>query len=160
MTGGQMAPTTLPGQVTQTSPTGRDVSKAGLPIRVCELLAAIDGTGYVERVAVNSVANVKKAKAAIKKAFANQVAGKVAETINPEEQVKKLIDKCTTPTTDGICECVANSIVANLTPEQWKIVNHHLFDARRNVSTSEFLLKNPWIIPKLAAPYAKCSDKK
>ncbi|MCL1786233.1 MAG: hypothetical protein FWG39_03760 [Alphaproteobacteria bacterium] len=90
----------------------------------------------------------------------SEVAGKVVEAISPEEQVKKLIDKCTTPTTDGICECVANAIVANLTPEQWKIVNHHLFDARRSVSTSEFLLKNPWIIPKLAAPYAKCSDKK
>ncbi|MFV0400097.1 MAG: thiamine pyrophosphate-dependent enzyme [Oscillospiraceae bacterium] len=76
MTGGQMAPTTLPGQVTQTSPYGRDVSTAGYPIRVCEMLATLDGTEYVERVAVNSVPAIRKAKKAIKKAFENQVEGK------------------------------------------------------------------------------------
>ncbi|MCL2084815.1 MAG: thiamine pyrophosphate-dependent enzyme [Oscillospiraceae bacterium] len=75
MTGGQMAPTTMPAQVTQTSPYGRDVSKAGYPLRVSEMLATVDGARYIERVAVNSAANVKKAKAAIKKAFANQAAG-------------------------------------------------------------------------------------
>ena len=73
MTGGQMAPTSLPGQVTQTSPYGRDVSVAGYPIRVCEMLATLDGPEYIERVAVNSVANVKKAEKAILKAFQNQV---------------------------------------------------------------------------------------
>ena len=76
MTGGQMAPTTLPGQVTQTSPYGRDVETVGYPIKVCELLANVDGAAYLERVAVNNVANVKKAKAAIKKAFQNQIDGK------------------------------------------------------------------------------------
>lgn len=76
MTGGQMAPTTMPGQVTQTSPYGRDVNTAGWPLRVCELLSTVEGTQYAERVAVNSVANVKKAKIAIKKAFQNQVDGK------------------------------------------------------------------------------------
>ena len=76
MTGGQMAPTTLPGQVTQTSPYGRDVEAVGYPIKVCELLANVDGAAYLERVAVNNVANVKKAKAAIKKAFQNQIDGK------------------------------------------------------------------------------------
>lgn len=76
MTGGQMAPTTLPGQVTQTSPYGRDVETVGYPIKVCELLANVDGAAYLERVAVNNVANVKKAKAAIKKAFQNQLDGK------------------------------------------------------------------------------------
>ncbi len=75
MTGGQMAPTSLPGQVTQTSPYGRDVSMAGYPIRVCELLATLDGAAYIERVAVNNVKNVRKAKAAIKKAFKNQIDG-------------------------------------------------------------------------------------
>ena len=76
MTGGQMAPTTLPGQVTQTSPYGRDVEAVGYPVKVCELLSNVDGAAYLERVAVNSVPNIKKAKAAIKKAFQNQIEGK------------------------------------------------------------------------------------
>ena len=76
MTGGQMAPTSLPGQVTQTSPYGRDVNTVGYPVRICELLATLDGTGYVERVAVNNVKNVRNAKKAIEKAFRNQVEGK------------------------------------------------------------------------------------
>lgn len=76
MTGGQMAPTSLPGQVTQTSPYGRDVKTEGFPIRVCELLATLDGPEYIERVAVNNVKNVKNAKKAILKAFKNQVEGK------------------------------------------------------------------------------------
>lgn len=72
MTGGQMAPTSLLGQVTQTSPYGRDVKTAGFPIKVCELLATLDGPEYIERVAVNNVKNVKNAKKAILKAFKNQ----------------------------------------------------------------------------------------
>ena len=76
MTGGQMAPTTLPGQVTQTSPYDRDVEKVGYPLKVCELLSNVDGATYLERVAVNNVKNIKAAKAAIKKAFQNQVEGK------------------------------------------------------------------------------------
>ncbi len=76
MTGGQMAPTTLPGQVTQTSPYGRDTSKVGFPVKVCEMLSQIDGATYLERVAVNNVKNIRAAKAAIKKAFQNQVDGK------------------------------------------------------------------------------------
>ena len=76
MTGGQMAPTSLPGQVTQTSPYGRDVKTAGFPIRVCEMLSTLDGPEYVARVAVNSVRNVRNAEAAICKAFRNQVDGK------------------------------------------------------------------------------------
>ena len=76
MTGGQMAPTTLPGQITQTSPYGRDVEKVGFPVKVCEMLSQVDGATYLERVAVNNVKNVKAAKAAIKKAFKNQIEGK------------------------------------------------------------------------------------
>ena len=76
MTGGQMAPTSLPGQVTQTSPYGRDVNTVGYPVRICELLATLDGTGYVERVAVNNVKNVRNAKKAIEKAFRRQTEGK------------------------------------------------------------------------------------
>ncbi len=76
MTGGQMAPTSLPGQVTQTSPYGRDTKTAGFPIRVSEMLSTLDGPEYITRVAVNNVKNVKNAKKAIKKAFQNQVEGK------------------------------------------------------------------------------------
>ena len=76
MTGGQMAPTTLPGQVTQTSPYGRNPEQVGLPVKVCELLSNVDGATYLERVAVNNVKNVKAAKKAIKKAFQNQLEGK------------------------------------------------------------------------------------
>ena len=76
MTGGQMAPTSLPGQVTQTSPYGRDTKTTGFPIKVCELLSELEGATYLERVAVNNVKNVKNAKKAIKKAFENQVNGK------------------------------------------------------------------------------------
>ncbi len=73
MTGGQMAPTTLPGQVTQTSPYGRDTLTQGFPVRMSEMLATLDGPSYIERVALNNVQNIKKAKAAIKKAFQNQI---------------------------------------------------------------------------------------
>ncbi len=76
MTGGQMAPTTLPKQVTQTSPYGRDVTVVGYPVKVCEMLSQVDGATYLERVAVNNVKNIKKAKQAIKKAFQNQIEGK------------------------------------------------------------------------------------
>ena len=73
MTSGQMAPTTLPGQVTLTTPYGRDVNKAGYPIKVCEMLATLDGTCYLERVAADSVAHVRAAKKAIRKAFDYQI---------------------------------------------------------------------------------------
>ena len=73
MTGGQMAPTTMPGQVTQTSPYGRDPRAAGYPVRICEMLSTLDGVAYAERVTVESVPNIRKAKAAIKKAFTAQI---------------------------------------------------------------------------------------
>ena len=76
MTGGQMAPTTLPGQVTTTTPYGRDPKLIGYPIRVCELLSTLTGTAYAERVALNNVKNVRNAKKAIKKAFEYQLTGK------------------------------------------------------------------------------------
>ena len=76
MTGGQMAPTTLVGQKTTTSPYGRDAAHCGKPIRVCEMLSAIDGAAFLERVAVDSPANVRKAKKAIRRAFECQLQGK------------------------------------------------------------------------------------
>ncbi len=72
MTGGQMAPTTLLGQVTTTSPYGRQKEIQGSPIRVCEMLSTLDGVAYAERVAVDCVKNVRAAKKAIKKAFTLQ----------------------------------------------------------------------------------------
>ena len=76
MTGGQMAPTSLPGQLTQTSPYGRDVELCGLPVKVCEMLSQLDGPAYIARVAANSPKNVLAAKRAIEKAFRNQVEGR------------------------------------------------------------------------------------
>ena len=72
MTGGQMAPTSLPGQVTQTSPYGRDVEAVGFPVKICEMLSQLDGPAYIERVAINSVKNIRAAGRAIKKAFTYQ----------------------------------------------------------------------------------------
>ena len=76
MTGGQMAPTSLPGQVTQTSPYGRDTKHCGFPIKVCEMLSELEGPEYLERVTVSNVKNIVKAKKAIKKAFQNLIDGK------------------------------------------------------------------------------------
>ncbi len=75
MTGGQMAPTTLPGMKATTAPYGRDVSVNGYPIRVSEMLSTLDGAKYIERVSVDSPANVIKAKKAIRRALEVQKAG-------------------------------------------------------------------------------------
>lgn len=73
MTGGQMAPTTILGQVTTTSPYGRDAKIQGNPVHVCEMLSTLDGTAFAERVSVDTPKNVMAAKKAIKKAFTNQI---------------------------------------------------------------------------------------
>jgi 2-oxoglutarate ferredoxin oxidoreductase subunit beta len=75
MTGGQMAPTTLHGQVTTTTPGGRDSLLAGHPVRICEVFAMLDGATYLERVAVNKPAGVRRTKKAIAKAFRHQLEG-------------------------------------------------------------------------------------
>ena len=75
MTGGQMAPTTLIGQKTTTSPMGRTREQAGFPIRMSELLATLGGASYIARVAVNSPKHIIQAKRAIKKAFETQIKG-------------------------------------------------------------------------------------
>ncbi len=72
MTGGQMAPTTLPGMKSSTSPYGRDVKSMGSPLKITELVAELPGTYYVTRQAVHTPAAVRKAKKAIRKAFENQ----------------------------------------------------------------------------------------
>ena len=76
MTGGQMAPTTLVGQKTTTSPLGRDPKLQGYPVKVSEMLATIQGARYVARCSLHNPANIQKSKQAIKKAFQNQVEGK------------------------------------------------------------------------------------
>jgi 2-oxoglutarate ferredoxin oxidoreductase subunit beta len=75
MTAGQMAPTTLIGQKTTTTPEGRSAERAGYPIRVCEMLATLEGVAYVARVSVSSPKNVIQAKRAIKQAFETQIRG-------------------------------------------------------------------------------------
>ncbi len=75
MTGGQMAPTTLLGQKTTTTPFGRDKERNGLPLRVAEMLSTVDGAAYVARVSVHNPGNAVKAKQAVKKAFECQIRG-------------------------------------------------------------------------------------
>ena len=86
MTGGQMAPTTLVGQKTTTSPYGRDENWCGAPIKISEMLAAVPGSYYIERCAVNNNANIIKTKKAIKKAFQKQMNGEgfcLVEVLSP-----------------------------------------------------------------------------
>lgn len=75
MTGGQLGPTTLLGQVTTTSPTGRNTDYYGYPIKIAEHVALCDGTAFAARVSLDTVANIRKAKQAIKKAFEAQIHG-------------------------------------------------------------------------------------
>ena len=105
MTGGQMAPTSLPGQVTQTTPYGRDTNTAGYPVKVCEMLSTLDGVCFAQRVTVDCVKNVNIARKAIKKAFQNQIEGKgysIVEVLStcptnwgmtPQEALKWLQEK-------------------------------------------------------------------
>lgn len=102
MTGGQMAPTTLEGQVTATSPFGRKNEEAGRPIRVSEMLATLDGPKYIARVAVNTPAHVNKAKAAIKEAFTRQIRGEGFTVV-------EVLSTC--PTNWGMSPVKANQFV-------------------------------------------------
>jgi len=104
MTGGQMAPTTLVGQVSTTSPKGRDAAIQGYPLRVTEMLATIEGVAYIARVSVHNPQEVAKAKKAIKTAFELQIAGRgftLVEVLStcptnwgytPKEAIKWLVD--------------------------------------------------------------------
>jgi 2-oxoglutarate ferredoxin oxidoreductase subunit beta len=75
MTGGQMAPTTLPGQKTTSTPMGRDIEMHGFPIRMCEILSQFDGSAYIVRRSLHNYANIRKAKKAIRQAFEAQKQG-------------------------------------------------------------------------------------
>jgi len=86
MTGGQMAPTTVIGQRTTTSPTGREPHLDGYPIRISEILAHLPGTAYIERCTVNTPAHVVKTKRALRKAFQYQQQGRgftLVEVLSP-----------------------------------------------------------------------------
>jgi 2-oxoglutarate ferredoxin oxidoreductase subunit beta len=105
MTGGQMAPTTLDGQITSTCPYGRDVDTAGMPLKMAEIISSFEKVAYVERVSCNTPANARKAKRAIRKAFEYQMEGlgttfiEVASNcpsnwkLTPEESMKWLEEK-------------------------------------------------------------------
>ena len=105
MHGEEQLPTTLPGQVTQTTPFGRDPQLAGYPVRVCEMLSTLTGTAYAHRVAVDSVPHIREAKKAIRKAFETQKAKKgfsIVEVLStcptnwgltPTEAIKRLQDE-------------------------------------------------------------------
>lgn len=86
MTGGQMAPTTVVGQKTVTTPAGRSMSNDGSPIKVCEMLSVLDGPSYVARVTIDKPAAVRKARQAIITAFGRQIEGKgfaLIEVLSP-----------------------------------------------------------------------------
>lgn len=96
MTGGQMAPTTLVHQKTATTPDGRSAKDTGYPIKVCELLATLDGVAYLARVALDTPAHIIKAKAAIKKAFQVQMDDLglgLVEILSPCPSIWRLIPK-------------------------------------------------------------------
>jgi len=75
MTGGQMAPTTLPGQKTTSTPSGRDIEMHGFPLRMCEILSQMDGAAYIVRRSLHDVTHIRKAKKAIREAFEVQARG-------------------------------------------------------------------------------------
>jgi 2-oxoisovalerate ferredoxin oxidoreductase beta subunit len=86
MTGGQMAPTTLPGMKTSTTPLGRSVANEGYPIRVVELLSSLDAPVYLERVALTDAKHMNRARTAVRKAIQNQIDGKgfsMVEALSP-----------------------------------------------------------------------------
>ncbi len=86
MTGGQMAPTTLIGMKTTTSPGGRQPKREGFPVRVCELLSSLEGAVYLERTAINSIRGVRRTKKAIREAFQTQLNGEgfsLVEVLSP-----------------------------------------------------------------------------
>ncbi len=108
MTGGQMAPTTIPGQKTTTCPGGRDVTTAGYPLRVAELLPTLMTPGFIARVSVHDATHIVKAKRAIKRAFQYQVEGKCFSLV-------EVLSTC--PTNWGLTPVEATQwLAANMIP--------------------------------------------
>lgn len=90
MTGGQMAPTTLTGQITATTPRGREAEREGYPLQICELLAVLPGAIYVERCALSGPARIKQARNALQRAFRLQIHG------SPGLSIVELLSPCPT----------------------------------------------------------------
>lgn len=112
MTGGQMAPTTLVGQKSTTCVQGRDPAVSGNPIKMCELLATLDGPVYIERASLSDVANVRKAKKAIQKAFKLQKENKGFTFV-------ELLSSC--PTNWGMSPAAAMDYVKNEMQKQYPL---------------------------------------
>ncbi len=107
MTGGQMAPTTLPGMKTTSSPYGRDVEMAGFPIKMAEILSVMDGTGYIVRRSLHDAKHIRQAKKAIRLAFETQQRGLGFAMV-------ELLSSCPTNwgvTPQGALDFVAESMV-------------------------------------------------
>lgn len=99
MTGGQMAPTTILGQNSTTTPGGRDMTRDGAPLNLSEMLGIVNGSAYIERTAVNSYKNIRRTRKAIKKAFETQMAGlgfSMVEILSPcpTNWKKSPVDAC------------------------------------------------------------------
>ena len=121
-----MAPTTLPDQVTQTTPFGRDPKLAGFPVKVCEMLSTLTGTALAQRVAVDSVPHIREAKKAIRKAFENQKAGRgfsIVEVLStcptnwglaPLDAIKRLQDEMIPYYPLGVYKDVTESVFDNV----------------------------------------------
>ena len=121
-----MAPTTLPDQVTQTTPFGRDPKLAGFPVKVCEMLSTLTGTALAQRVAVDSVPHIRDAKKAIRKAFENQKAGRgfsIVEVLStcptnwglaPLDAIKRLQDEMIPYYPLGVYKDVTEGVFDNL----------------------------------------------
>jgi len=117
MTGGQMAPTTLPGQVTTSSPLGRDPVRTGQPIRMSELLASLDGPSYIVRRSLHDAAHIRKAKKAIRLAFEAQQRGLGFSLV-------ELLSTCPTNwhmTPQESCDWVAAEMVPVYPPGDFKV---------------------------------------
>ncbi len=112
MTGGQMAPTTLVGQKTTTSPYGRKPEVNGLPLNIAEMLAAVDGASYIERVSVCSVKRIREAKKAMKKALTRQMEKKGFSLI-------EILSSC--PTNWGMSPADALDWVENKMTEKYPL---------------------------------------
>ena len=121
MTGGQMAPTSLPGQVTASSPFGRD----GLPLKMCELLAQIDGAAYIVRRSLHDAANIRKAKKAILTAFKVQQAGLGFSMV-------ELLSSC--PTNWGMSPLEALDWIAAEMLPQFPLGDYKVVDAVKGAS--------------------------
>jgi 2-oxoglutarate ferredoxin oxidoreductase subunit beta len=125
MTGGQMAPTTLPGQKTSSSPLGRDIELVGYPIRVSEMLAALPGAAYVVRRSLHDVANIRKAKKAILTALKAQISGLGFSMV-------ELLSSC--PTNWGLTPDKALEWIAEHMVPYYPIGDYKVIDAVNDLS--------------------------